>query len=237
MDFDQLYKEQFPVVYRYLTGLCGNQTLAEELTHETFCRAIEHSASFQGKCRLSVWLCQIGKNCWLSYLRKAKRQAGDGALEQMTSSQNVEEDLLIQENARQIHQRLHALPEPYREVFTLRVFAELPYTQIGELFGKSENWARVTYYRAKQKIKEGLESEKKAQNIPRTQARTDTLAVTIRQERQDQEMTALCLQGAAAAGKKREIRSGRRVWAEAAPSHSPHSERLKKEISRPRTPI
>ena len=73
-----------------------------------------------------------------------------------TSPLNVEEDLLIQENALQIHQRLHALPEPYREVFTLRVFAELPYTQIGELFGKSENWARVTYYRAKQKIKEGL---------------------------------------------------------------------------------
>ena len=95
MDFDQLYKEQFPVVYRYLTGLCGNQALAEELTQETFCRAIEHSASFQGKCRLSVWLCQIGKNCWLSYLRKAKRQTGDEALEQMPSSQNVEEDLLI----------------------------------------------------------------------------------------------------------------------------------------------
>ena len=88
MDFDQLYKEQFPVVYRYLAGLCGNQALAEELTQETFCRAIEHSASFQGKCRLSVWLCQIGKNCWLSYLRKAKRQAGDEALEQMTSPQN-----------------------------------------------------------------------------------------------------------------------------------------------------
>lgn len=74
----------------------------------------------------------------------------------MSSTQNVEEDLLVRESARQIHQRLHALPEPYREVFTLRVFAELPFGQIGELFGKSENWARVTYYRAKQKIKEGL---------------------------------------------------------------------------------
>lgn len=156
MDFDQLYEEQFPMVYRYLMGLCGNRALAEELAQETFCRAIEHSDSFQGKCRLSVWLCQIGKNCWLSYLRKTKRQAGDGALEGMTSPQNVEEDLLVRESARQIHQRLHALPEPYREVFTLRVFAELPFGQIGELFGKSENWARVTYYRAKQKIKEGL---------------------------------------------------------------------------------
>lgn len=156
MDFEQLYKERFPIVYRYLTGLCGNQTLAEELAQETFCRAIEHSNSFQGKCRLSVWLCQIGKNCWLSYQRKTKHQAGDEALEQMCSPQNVEEDLLTRENARQIHQRLHALPEPYREVFTLRVFAELPFAQIGELFGKSGNWARVTHYRAKQKIKEGL---------------------------------------------------------------------------------
>ena len=156
MEFDRLYEEQFPMVYRYLMGLCGNRALAEELAQETFCRAIEHSDSFQGKCRLSVWLCQIGKNCWLSYLRKTKRQAGDGALEGMTTPQNVEEDLLARESARQIHRRLHALPEPYREVFTLRVFAELPFGQIGELFGKSENWARVTYDRAKQKIKEGL---------------------------------------------------------------------------------
>ena len=89
-------------------------------------------------------------------MRKAKHQTGDETLEQMPSPQNVEEELLSQESAHQIHQRLHALPEPYREVFTLRVFAELPYGQIGELFGKSETWARVTYYRAKQKIKEGL---------------------------------------------------------------------------------
>lgn len=78
-------------------------------------------------------------------------------MEQMHAPQNVEEDVLTQENARQIHQRLSVLPDPYREVFTLRVFAELPFAQIGALFGKSENWARVTYYRAKQKIKEGLE--------------------------------------------------------------------------------
>ena len=79
MDFDQLYKEQFPLVYRYLTGLCGDQALAEELAQETFYRAIEHSASFQGICWLSLWLCQFGKNCWLSFLRKAKRQVGDEA--------------------------------------------------------------------------------------------------------------------------------------------------------------
>lgn len=156
MDFDQLYQEQFPVVYRYLAGLCGNQTLAEELTQETFYRAIEHGDSFRGECRLSVWLCQIGKNCWRSYLRKAGHKAEDGALEQMNAPQNVEEELLTKDSARQIHQRLHALPEPYREVFTLRVFAELSFGQIGELFGKSENWARVTHYRAKQKIREGL---------------------------------------------------------------------------------
>lgn len=156
MDFDQLYQEQFPVVYRYLTALCGNQALAEELTQETFYRAIEHGDSFRGECRLSVWLCQIGKNCWRSYLRKAKQNADEGALEGMAAPQDVEEGLLTQDSAREIHQRLHALPEPYREVFSLRVFAELPFGQIGELFGKSENWARVTYYRAKQKIREGL---------------------------------------------------------------------------------
>lgn len=156
MDFERLYDEQFPIVYRYLTVLCGNPSLAEELTQETFYRAIEHSTSFRGECKLSVWLCQIGKNCWLTHLRKEKHQATDEELERLVAPQNIEEDFFSKENALKIHKELHQLPEPYREVFTLRIFAELSFAQIGELFTKSESWARVTYHRAKLKLKERI---------------------------------------------------------------------------------
>ena len=156
MDFERLYDEQFPIVYRYLTVLCGNPSLAEELTQETFYRAIEHSTSFRGECKLSVWLCQIGKNCWLTHLRKEKYQSTDEALEQLIAPQNIEEDFFSKENALKIHKELDQLPEPYREVFTLRIFAELSFAQIGELFTKSESWARVTYHRAKLKLKERI---------------------------------------------------------------------------------
>lgn len=157
MDFEDVYREQFPNVYRYLLALCGDTCLAEELAQETFVRAIQNSGSFRGDCKLSVWLCQIGKNCWYSYLRREKRwrkaqldNPPDG------SADSPESGFLEHETAAQLHRRLHAMPEPYREVFSLRVFAQLSFSQIGELFGRSEGWARVTYHRAKLKLKEEL---------------------------------------------------------------------------------
>lgn len=157
MDFEKLYDEQFPMVYRYLAVLCGDPVLAEELAQETFYRAIQHSASFRGECKLSVWLCQIGKNCWLTHLRKEKHRCSGEELELLTAAQNLEEDFFSRENVLRIHKELHQLPEPYREVFTLRVFAELSFAQIGELFGKSESWARVTCHRARLKLKERIQ--------------------------------------------------------------------------------
>ena len=156
MDFEKLYDEQFPMVYRYLAVLSGDPSLAEELTQETFYRAIQHSGSFRGECKLSVWLCQIGKNCWLTHLRKEKHRCSEEELERLTAPQNIEEDFFSKENVLRIHKELHQLPEPYREVFTLRVLAELTFAHIGELFAKSESWARVTYYPAKLKLKERI---------------------------------------------------------------------------------
>lgn len=89
MDFEKLYDEQFPMVYRYLAVLCGDPSLAEELVQETFYRAIQHSASFRGECKLSVWLCQIGKNCWLTHLRKEKRRCSGAELEPLTDHETV----------------------------------------------------------------------------------------------------------------------------------------------------
>ena len=156
MDFEQVYSEYFPRVYRYLLSLCSDPSLAEELAQDTFFRAIEHSDTFRGECRLSVWLCRIARNCWLSHVRKEKRKVSYDDAGETAAPGDMEESLTQRDSVFQIHRRLHALPEPYREVFSLRVFAELSFAQIGGLFGKTEVWARVTYYRAKQKIREDL---------------------------------------------------------------------------------
>lgn len=153
MDFEEVYTREFPVVYKYLFALCGEQTLAEELTQETFYRAIQNSETFRGTCKLSVWLCQIGKNLYLSQMRRERRQRQISETDQ-TSHSDPEDALLRHDTAMILHRRLHTLPDPYKEVFSLRTFGELSFAQIGELFEKSESWARVTYHRAKLKLKE-----------------------------------------------------------------------------------
>ena len=154
--FEAVYEELFPQVYRYLLVLCGDRDLAEELTQETFFQAIQHIDSFRGDCKLYVWLCQIGKRKYLAGLRRQKRSGEMPDLERQPSPDQLEERLLDQESLQEIYRGIHALEEPYKEVFLLRLFGELSFAQIAALFHKTESWARVTYYRAKGKIKEGL---------------------------------------------------------------------------------
>jgi RNA polymerase sigma-70 factor (ECF subfamily) len=157
LDFEEVYTREFPGVYKYLLALSGSPALAEELTQETFYRAIKNSETFRGTCKLSVWLCQIGKNLYISQLRKErhfKALSPDEMNQERTTHPDPEETLLRRDTAMTIHRLLHALPEPYKEVFSLRILGELSFAQIGDLFGKSESWARVTYHRAKLKLKE-----------------------------------------------------------------------------------
>ncbi len=153
MDFQEVYDLYFKDVYKYVFSLCRNESIAEEITQETFFKALKSIDSFHGQCRLFVWLCQIAKNSYYTYLSKAKRYSGE--LE-FAAGDTLEDRLLEKESAFAIHRILHGLPEPYREVFSLRVFGELSFRQIGELFGKTESWARVVYHRARLKIKEEL---------------------------------------------------------------------------------
>ena len=156
-DMEKVYQRHAQTVYKFLLAQCHDPGLAEELTQETFYQAVRSVDRFDGSCKVSVWLCQIGKNCWLTHLRKEKHRCSEEELERLTAPQNIEEDFFSKENVLRIHKELHQLPEPYREVFTLRVFAELTFAQIGELFAKSESWARVTCYRAKLKLKERIQ--------------------------------------------------------------------------------
>ncbi len=160
-DFEEVYRLYFKDVYKYALSLCRNESTAEEITQETFFKALRHLDEFRGECRLYVWLCQIAKNVWLNLCRSAKHIAPEAEIDLAVSHDFPEDALVTKEEAFAVHRILHGLEEPYKEVFSLRVFGELSYRQIGELFGKTENWARVTYYRGKLKIREKLEEETK----------------------------------------------------------------------------
>ena len=158
MDFEQVYDLYFRDVYRYILRLSGDAHTAEEITSETFFKALHAIGKFRGDCDMRVWLCQIAKNCYYTSLRKTKRTAPLEELQGSADSAATPEELVgAREEARQIQAILHQLAEPYREVFMWRVYAELSYKQIGAIFSKTENWACVTYHRARKMIKDRLE--------------------------------------------------------------------------------
>lgn len=153
-EFEAVYRQYFADVYRYALALSRDVHTAEEVTQETFFKALTAIDSFRGQCPLRVWLCRIARNQYLTLCRERARYTEDTA---ERGDSGIEEGFARQETARQLHRLLHDLPEPYKEVFSLRTFGELPFSQIGELFGKTESWARVTYFRARGKLKEGLD--------------------------------------------------------------------------------
>ncbi len=158
--FEQIYTLYFKDVYRYILSLCRDSALAEEITQETFFQAMKHINSFRGDCKMLVWLCQIGKHIYFAQQKKGKHinvQSLDVILSTATNvSDSVtvspEQRLFDEADALTIHEYLHELEEPFKEVFMLRVFGELSFKKIAHIFGKTESWARVTYHRAKVKI-------------------------------------------------------------------------------------
>lgn len=161
-DFERIYRKHFQDVFLFIKGLSHNEQLAEEITSETFFKALNSLDNFRGDCDIRVWLCQIAKNCYFSHLKKSKNTIplDDMENDQELTSSDIEESIANSEDSRQIHKLLHDLDEPYKEVFTLRVFAELSFKQIGEMFDKTDNWACVTFHRAKGKLREKMEGLK-----------------------------------------------------------------------------
>lgn len=175
-DFEEIYATYFDSVYQYVLSLCRDVHTAEEVTQESFCKAMTHLDRFDGRCRLYVWLCQIAKNTYLTHVRKQKRRAAPP--EDEPSHPGFEGELLDSDSAWQLHRLLHDLNEPYKEVFSLRVFGELSFSQIGQLFGKSDSWARLIFYRAKaEKLLSAENSE-----LVLARKRGDYLAVLLRMD-------------------------------------------------------
>ena len=160
-EFEKIYRDYFNDVYLYIRRLSGDETLAEEITSEAFFKAMSSISSFRGDCDIRVWLCQIAKNCYYSHRKKSERidSIDEGGLFELTSNDDTEEQCIKHDEAARIRAVLHKVSEPYKEVFMWRVFAELSFKQIGQIFGKSENWACVTYHRAKTMIKSRLEDK------------------------------------------------------------------------------
>jgi RNA polymerase sigma-70 factor (ECF subfamily) len=157
VDFDAFYNAYADDVYRYALSLCGNKHIAEDIASETFLRAIKAIDDFKGDCNVRTWLCQIAKN---TYFNLAKRNKFIAEMpDELSSNDNFEIRFFAKAQALEIHKTLHLLDEPYKEIFSLRVFAELSFAEIGVLFKKSESWARVTFHRAKNKIREAIEND------------------------------------------------------------------------------
>lgn len=159
MEFEELYTSYFRDVYLYIRRLSADEQIAEEITSEAFFKAMRSIDTFRGDCDIRVWLCQIARNCYYSYLKKAMRTDSLEEIDVPDRGLSLEERLSEKDLAGQIQRVLHDIPNPYKEVFMWRVFAELSFKQIGQLYQKTDNWACVTYHRARNMIKEKLEED------------------------------------------------------------------------------
>ena len=155
-NLEQLYEEYFQTVNKYLFCLTHNVDISEELTQETFYRAVKKINTYRGECKISVWLCQIAKNLWYDYCRKSKKviNADEQELLKIQSPDKLEEQVILNDEKMSLYKKMQKLDEKTREVIYLRITGELSFKEIGIILNETENWARVTFYRGKNKLKE-----------------------------------------------------------------------------------
>lgn len=161
LDIEKLYRTYYMKVYSYAVSFTKNSSAAEEITQNTFVKALTSKNNYKGDAKEFTWLCAIAKNLCYDYFRseskKAELNEADESVENTAGSGSCEDDIILSETSFNIHRILHELDEPYKEVFQMRVFGELSFAEISKIFGKTESWARVTYHRARLKIKERVE--------------------------------------------------------------------------------
>ena len=155
---EEMFEKYSPMVFRYLKGLCGDDNLAEELMQETFYQAVKSIDRYDGTCKPSTWLCQIAKHMWLRELKRQKRFSDIELDESMFPAVSSAEDHVVEhQEMLSLLQKIHSLNPEAKEVVLLRINGNLSFKEIGEtIMGHSESWARVTFYRAKNKLKETI---------------------------------------------------------------------------------
>jgi len=161
LDIDAAYREHAQAVYLYALSLCHDAHLAQDLTEDTFLRAMRTLRSWKGDCALLTWLCAITRNLFIDHRKRSpgRRELPLDTDLPASASEAPEQSLLHQERYLTLMRRIHALEPDAREVVYLRVMGEMRFSQIGEIMGRSETWARVTFYRAKERIKKEMEDD------------------------------------------------------------------------------
>lgn len=155
-DIEKLYEEYFETVNKYLFCLTHNNDISEELTQETFYRAVRKIDKYKGECKISVWLCQIAKNLWYDECRKNKRTINtrEDCLIDIQETNTLEEEVIANDEKMLLYKKMQLLDDKTREVMYLRLSGELSFKEIGIILNKTENWARITFYRGKNQLKE-----------------------------------------------------------------------------------
>ena len=160
-EMTQVYQQHAQTIYHFLLSQCRREDLAEELTQETFCQAVSSISRFDGSCKISTWLCQIARHLWYQYLEKhkAERAALQSLPDPLAEEQSLprapsaEEEAAAQQDRLRLLRQIHALREPTREVVYLGAFGGLSFREIGDVLGRTEAWARVTFYRGKETLR------------------------------------------------------------------------------------
>lgn len=162
-NMEEIYKEYFETVKKYLFCLTHNNDIAEELTQETFYKAVKNIHTFKDDCKISVWLCKIAKNTWLDSIKKNKniKDMADNELFEIESLETTDETVISNQGKLELYKKIQKLDEKTRDVIYLRITGDLNFKEIGDIFNKTENWARITFYRGKQKVKEVKLHERK----------------------------------------------------------------------------
>lgn len=161
---EEIYRRYSKMIYGFLFSKCADADTAEELTQETFYQAMKSIDRFRGESSVSTWLCGIAVNVWQQHLRKQAKTRTDISLDdlestsdmQLSKSPSAEQLCLEKLSTFELLELLHKLDDPMREVMYLRLMGELSFKEIGQIMQQSENWARVTFYRGKEKLKRGF---------------------------------------------------------------------------------
>ncbi|MEC0241243.1 sigma-70 family RNA polymerase sigma factor [Paenibacillus dokdonensis] len=158
-DTEELYREYSTQVYKFVFSLCHSHLLAEEITQETFYRAVKSIHRYDGTCKVYVWLCQIAKHVWYQELDKQKKRQADAFMDTpLVDLISPESQFILAQNKMDLYKQLHSLDPNTKEVMYLRMTGEFSFREIGEILGRDETWARVTFYRGKQKLMKGRSS-------------------------------------------------------------------------------
>jgi RNA polymerase sigma-70 factor (ECF subfamily) len=153
---EQIYMEHAKSVFKYLLSITHDENLSEELTQETFFRAIHSIDRYDGSCKITVWLCQIAKHIWYQELNRRAKYKTEELSEDIPSFSTPEDSTILSSEKEALYKAIHSLDETMKEVVLMRLSGELSFSEIGAIMGRNENWARTTFYRAKRKLKEDL---------------------------------------------------------------------------------